>query len=75
MRFLSQGLVHEIERVWTAEGQTIAIRSVSVRYLRSLKFSLNVRCACGHQALWMMDFEDATFTQEMPTCLACLVSP
>jgi hypothetical protein len=75
VRFRSQDLVHNVARVWTAEGQTIAVNSVSVRYLRSLKFSLNVRCTCGHQVLGMMDFEDTTFTEEMLTCLACLVSP
>jgi hypothetical protein len=75
VRLHAQGLVHNIGRVWTVEGQTIVFHTVSVRYLHSLKYHLNVRCMCGHQALWITGFDDVAFTEEMPTCLACLVSP
>ncbi len=72
-RFRSRGLVHNAKRVWTIDGTNLGFETLSIPYLRSLG-TLNIRGACGEQALWIKGHDDVTATKEQLTCLACLVS-
>jgi hypothetical protein len=74
VRFLSQGLVHDVIRIWDINGQTFAPDAHSIDYLRSLG-ALNIACACGERTLWIKGQGKAFTNKEPLTCLACLVSP
>jgi hypothetical protein len=73
VNFRSRGLVHRILRLWDVDGQPHSYNLLSIVYLLALG-PLNIKGACGEQALWIKGFDDVTATKEPLTCLACLIS-
>jgi hypothetical protein len=72
-RFRSRGLVHQVKRVWNIDGVNLGFETLSDTYLRLIR-PLNLRGACGEQALWITGYVDVTSTKDPLTCLTCLVS-
>lgn len=64
--------MHDAIRVWDIDGQTLV--NCSIEYLRTLG-TLNLRGACGEQALWVKGFEDVACTHDHLTCLECIACP
>lgn len=72
MKYARDGLVHKTARMWDIDGQPYDYEwSPEVEQVLYHQRPINLRGLCGDQTLWMGEI--AVLTNEMLTCLSCIV--